>query len=203
MKGIDPPTGSVVPNMCSWLEEWQNANVTIAAQPIQVVTIWSPLDEGWYKINFDRAFSVGDRVGGAGAVIRNERGEFMVAMTSSIPGAGSSDHVEAMAGLMALDVALSIGLNRIVLEGDAIRIIQAILSTDEDLSPIGTIIKDIKLKVRSFVDFTATHVKRDANTAAHRAARFALSSRDFSVWMEEPPIWLTDVLLQDSLSLVS
>lgn len=133
-------------------------------------------------------------------VIRNDNGEFMAAMTQTIGGVIDSEVIEAVAALRAFEVACSIGYDCIILEGDALRIINAIASEEEDLSAIGNIILEIKLKARMFRSFTVKHVKRAANAAAHRVAKYSFVLKDLTVWMEDFPAFLSDVFLQDNLS---
>lgn len=109
--------------------------------------------------------------------------------------------MEPVAAMHALDVAASIGLNHVVLEGNALGVIQAINNLDEDMSHGGNIIEEIERKRLCFSLFCAKHVNRSANEAAHRAAEGALLISDFYVWMEELPVFLCDVLIQDNLSL--
>lgn len=138
--------------------------------------------------------------GGVGMVIRNDRREFMAAMLQTVDGVQDSVLIESLAALRALEVASSIGYDRVVLEGDALGIINAIAREDEDFSAIGNIILEIKLRAREFQSFSVNHVKHATNEIAHKTAKYAFVLRDLNVWMEDPPLFLTDVLLQDNLS---
>ncbi|XVF09523.1 hypothetical protein REPUB_Repub07fG0100900 [Reevesia pubescens] len=60
------------------------------------------------------------------------------------------DHVnslfvaEASAARKALELASEMGFHNLMLEGDSSCIIKSLLATDEDLSPIGPIIEEIR-----------------------------------------------------------
>lgn len=198
MQGVTPATTSIVPKVRDWLEKWRQVNVEVnELRHSQPKAKWAPPGSDAYKVNFDGALSTVVNKGGTGAVIRSDKGEFMAASSFCLDGAVNSDHVEAVAALVAMDVALSIGLRNIVLEGDSLTVINR---GEEDLSCMGNIIRDIQCKALCFEAFSATHVRREANVAAHRTARLAISNSEFTVWMEDPPPFLLDVLLQDNLS---
>lgn len=136
MQGCVPNPMQIAQKAKDWLQEWENAQVKVISHPIVRQQLWQPPLEGYYKINFDGAMSNITNKAGAGAVIRNDRGEFMAAMADRLVGALNSDHIEAFAALQAIEVEISIGLKSVVLEGDSLRVITAINTSGVNLSPI-------------------------------------------------------------------
>lgn len=185
MQGLQPSPTSIV----SKAREWLSVNIVESHCPPPVGPRWIVPPHTWYKINFDGAMFTSINRVGVSAVMCNDRGEFMAAMVDTLEGALNNDHVKAAAALRAIDVAISIGLDKILLEGDSLRIIQAINSDEDDLSPVGNIISDIRTKSRSFGQFAAVHVPKSTNKVAHRAAKATIRFNEFIVWMEEPLIF--------------
>lgn len=201
MQGTQPFNGSLIPKAMEWLDGWKSANIHEESTSSILRLPWSPPPEGMYKVNFNGALIMSNMRAGAGVTMRNALGEFMAGSSLPIDCVLSSDHAEACAALHGLDVALSIGLSSVVLEGDSLRIVQALNSGKEDFSVIGNIIADIRRKACCFEHFSVRHVRREANGAAHCAAKRALGLGEVEVWMEDPPLFLIDILYQDNLSL--
>lgn len=136
MQNVEPNILSTVTKAKLWMEEWRNVRERGMPQPTRTRTHWTPPVAGIYKINFDGAISSTDSKGGMGSVIRNGSGDLMAAVSDCLDGASDSDHVEAAAALMAVNVANEIGLKDVILEGDSLRVIQAINREVEILSMI-------------------------------------------------------------------
>ncbi|KAB2605352.1 hypothetical protein D8674_005069 [Pyrus ussuriensis x Pyrus communis] len=79
---------------------------------------------------------------------------------------------------------------------------QALYASSLDLSPIGLIVEDSRVISRGItrVSFTVTHIRRQANEVAHRLACFSLAFTRTSLWFEEPPDFILDVLFEDCSS---
>lgn len=71
-----------------------------------------------------------------------------------------------------------------------------------DLSDIGHIIEDSKVLLLGVTGASTSHMRHQANEAAHCLARVALFSSSDYTWFEEPPDIIIDVLLTDSSSLM-
>ena len=96
--------------------------------------VWQPPPSARFKLNFDAAlFSNLGRLG-YGAIIRNEKGEVMAAMTASGPKVSISDEAEMLACRKAIEFAVDVGFSRMIIEGDSINVIQAISSSMENTS---------------------------------------------------------------------
>ena len=76
----------------------------------EVTQVWQPPPCLQYKLNFDRAVFDGGDYSGYGAVIRNEKGEVMVAMSAKGGAISDSEEVEALACRKALEVTVDTGL---------------------------------------------------------------------------------------------
>lgn len=87
---------------------------------------WVPPSPGEFKMNIDGAVFKEVPSIGVGAVIRDENGEVLAAMSSKIPGTHEPFMVEAIAVLHALKVLKTLFIYQVVVETDCINLVQAI-----------------------------------------------------------------------------
>ena len=80
-----------------------------------------------------------------------------------------------------------------VIEGDSLKITQAITDTRLVQTLYGHISDEIRLLSSSFI-CNFLHVNRKGNKLAHALARRAVLSADTDVWIEELPRDLEDVV---------
>ena len=129
-------------------------------------------------------------------------GQVMASLAQRIPLPSTTIKVEALAARRAMELALEIGLNKGVLEGDLLILMNALKTNSHSLAQFGHIIKDIQFLAFQFSIISFSHVKRHYNTVAHSIARRALSFSLLQVWMEDVPPEIADVLQADSHSLI-
>ena len=86
-----------------------------------------------------------------------------------------------MAALKALSFAHELGFQNIVLEGDALNLIQALKAQEQTLLPWGLLVEDVKEYGKNFRRVLYSHVKRNDNSVAHNLAKYALRIPDFQV----------------------
>ena len=106
---------------------------------------------------------------------------------------GLVDVVEALAARRAICFAHELSLHNVVIEGDSLRVIQAIIDTKPVQTLYGHIIDEIRLLSSSFI-CNFLHVNRKGNKLAHALARRAVLSDNTDVWIEELPRDLEDVV---------
>ena len=80
---------------------------------------------------------------GIGVVVRDWRGEFVGALSSSMPLSDAIADMEALACRKAVEFAIEFGLQRVVFEGDSAMVITALNHNSAGLSSYGVIIEDI------------------------------------------------------------
>ena len=80
-----------------------------------------------------------------------------------------------------------------VIEGDSLQVIQAIIDTRPVQTLYGHIIDEIKL-LSSIFTCSFLHVNRKGNMLAHVLARRTVLSANTEVWIEELPQDLEDVV---------
>ena len=104
-------------------------NVRPRQQPYEEV--WKPPPSEAYKLNFDFALFPDLGRTGIGAIVRNEKGEVMAAMSAYGPTVQTSDEAELLACRRALEFAVDAGFSRLIIEGDNSNVIHAISSSEE------------------------------------------------------------------------
>ena len=138
---------------------------------------------------------------GFGAVIRNNLGEVMVAMSAKGPGVVNSEEAEVLACRRALEFAVDAGFKELMVEGDNSMVIRCISSIRAFRSRLGNVYADIHVLAAGSRCKFFNCVKREANSVAHSLARYARIIDGDIFWMEEtPPPALVAVYL-DSVSL--
>ena len=115
-------------------------NLSVLIRQQQSGDVWRPPSHSEYKLNFDAAiFSGLDRTG-FGAIIRNDKGEVMAAMSVSGPRVSTSDEAELLACRRAIEFAVDAGFSRLTIEGDNSNVIQSISSSSENSSLLGNLL---------------------------------------------------------------
>ena len=71
-----------------------------------------------YKLKYDAALFSDLGKTRVGAVIRNEKGEVMAAMTACGPAVQTSEEAELLTCQRALEFAVDAGFHRLIIEGD-------------------------------------------------------------------------------------
>ena len=105
---------------------------------------WQPPGAGLFKINFDGAVFEDRKLAGLGIVIRDESGLIIAALSQKIPLPSSVDMVEALAARQALIFAQEISIFKAVVEGDSLKVIQALNNPKPNRTQLGHIIIDIQ-----------------------------------------------------------
>ncbi|KAI5318096.1 hypothetical protein L3X38_037804 [Prunus dulcis] len=99
---------------------------------VEKPTKWSPPPAGKYKLNVDTAFIPETGVGGIGAVVRNDKGEVMAAMTLPLASTTSSKHAEIMAFLFGMKFARDAGFSSILIESESQRVVNDVKKDEEE-----------------------------------------------------------------------
>lgn len=123
-------------------------------------------------MNFDGAVFDGVDGSGYGVVIRNEKGEVMVAISAKGGAISDSEEVEALACRKALEVAVDTGFTDLIIEGDNVAMMKTIAQVQqESYSRLGLICEDIWCLLAGFNSVRTSCVRRSANNVAHVLAK--------------------------------
>ena len=102
-------------------------------------------------MNYDGAIFAEQGRAGIGVVVRNSEGAVMASLSQQVPPPTTAAQVEAMAARKAIELALEIGLRKVIIEGDLDTIYRELNSTDPSLALHGHVIQDIRCLVSSLL----------------------------------------------------
>ncbi|KAM1655185.1 hypothetical protein ACFX2K_007478 [Malus domestica] len=136
-------------------------------------------------------------IGGVGVVSRDWRGGFLAAGEQQFSGVTLVPLLELFAVRYGLQEAQLQGFQQVVVESDSQKVIAVLNGTYADSSALGMIAEDVLQLASNFSRVKFIHASRLCNGVAHHLAKFALSSSNNLVWIEEPPTLIHDLLLQD------
>ena len=94
-----------------------------------------------------------------GAVIRDNESEVLEVYTSNTPRFIDSFMVKTRVSVYALHFAHELGMRNIILEEDVLTVTKKLQIKEHDLSPIGNLISEAKLKAFIFSSCRFKHVK--------------------------------------------
>ena len=106
-------------------------------------TQWKTPASGIFKINFDGALFEEQACLGQWVVIRDSASLIIGALSQKIRHPSSMDVVEALAASRAIVFAKELCLQSMVVEGDSLRVIQAIIAARPSRTMFGNVVVDI------------------------------------------------------------
>ena len=109
--------------------------------------------------------------------------------------------IEALAAWKAMELALELSLDNIVMEGDNESLFKALKSGDRSLAQHSHLIKYILFLSSFFSIFNVSWVPCQCNKLAHSLARKEKVLPFMTIWMDDVPLDLVSVLQADLSSL--
>jgi hypothetical protein len=149
---------------------------------------WQKPPMGVCKVNWDAAVDNHGRRIGIGAIVRDHNGVVLAMLSETVASIKDPATAEAMAARRGVELSKSMGIMKLILEGDALQIVQALQSTGGRWYPYGLIIEDTRRMFWNFQECSVRHVQREANVEAHKLAKLALSLGENRVWLEDFPL---------------
>ena len=162
---------------------------------------WTTSEAYGYKLKFDGATFAEDGTAGIGVVIHNGARLVMASLSQRIPLPALVIEVEALVVRRAMEFALELGFDDVILEGDFEVLVKTLKDGRNTLTNYDNLTADIFFLTSHFSRVQFSFVRRQCNRLAHSLARRASISQQMSVWMEEVPPDLTPVFLADLHSL--
>ena len=142
---------------------------------------------GHVKINFDGALDLRLGRGGYGCVARDSNGAVLGSVAGRHEHVTNPEIMEGIAAKKALVWARDMGFSCILVEGDALGLMNKLTTTDHDFSLVGPYVEEAKRAAASFASCRFTHTRRLFNQTAHLLAKFGLGLDTEMCWMEELP----------------
>ncbi|XP_071722752.1 uncharacterized protein [Rutidosis leptorrhynchoides] len=163
---------------------------------------WQPPDPGFAKINFAASFIYGASLNCFGVVARNRAGFVLAAEWGKLGPDEDAYHAEACAANKALELACSLGLQNVQIEGDCLRLITELQNTCSSATSCGVLVDAVKEKSTLFDACSFHFAKRSANAVADCLSRldYSISSKCFSD--VSLPVVVLDLVHLDAIFLV-
>ena len=152
---------------------------------------------GMYKANYDGAMFAESKEAGIGVIVRDDKGDVIVALAEKIPYPMSVEVLEALAARRAAKFVVELGLSVAEFEGDSEIVWKALKAADWAHSATGLIIKDTMSIIGSLRTFSFSHTRRQGNCVTHALAERAIVSFPLLVWMENVPTIISHVVISD------
>ena len=154
-------------------------------------------EQNCLKLNFDGATFSELGKAGLGVVVRDSHGNAIASLSEQAPLPFAPVIVEAMAAARAMTFAQELGITEFILEGDSEVVINTLRNTEASLSTFGHILESAKSTLVTGNCIAFSHIRRSGNRVAHNLAKHARHVRGLSVWVEDIPPHLYDVLFAD------
>ena len=161
------------------------------------IKTWKKPETGWLKCNVDAATFHQQGLSGFGCVIRDEKGSFIAAKNGLLVGFFDPFLAEIMSCREVLSWLKTLGINKVIVEMDALNVFHALINSNMDFSYAGSIIDDCKILAQDLFDCSFAFVKRSANQVAHTLARVTGSMSDLGEWFLDYPLFISRVLAMD------
>ena len=130
-------------------------------------------------------------------MVHDCQGNAIASLSEQAPLPFSPVIVEAMATARALTFAQELGINEFMMEGDSEAVINTVRSTEDSLTTYGHLFESAKSTLVTSKCIAFTHIRRSGNRVAHNLVKHARHFRGLSVWVEDIPPHLYDVLFND------
>lgn len=190
------------------MEDFKNAHSMLEPLVNTVVEAhtrvkWCAPPAGCLKANWDVAIDREAGRVGMGVVVRDCEGRVKAAKSLTKLGNIDPTMGEAMAAFQAVSLCQALGVPTLILEGDALRVVNALNSKDIDYSKMGHIVEDTRQLLQSIPQWSCCYVKRDANYVAHTLAKHATCQIIDRTWGEDIPVFICDIILMEHFALSS
>ena len=155
--------------------------------------------KGVFLINVDEAIPAMEGHSGVGVVIRVWENQVVAAISLTLPGNFAVEETEAIAMEQGFVLAHMLGLENIMVEGDALQTIRAVQAKDCK-GVAGHIIASIIQEMSKFQMAVTRHISRNGNKVAHELAQYAKRSGELKSWFGTALEFVADLLRTDAYS---
>ncbi|KAM6547688.1 hypothetical protein CsatB_019364 [Cannabis sativa] len=163
------------------------------------VTKWQPPPENKFKLNVDAALDSSRTKIGIGVIVWNSDGQVVGAMSKPAVCNFKSQEMEAKAMFVGLSWAKQYQIPVDYVETDCLMLVNALNGCISQNLGFFDLVSDVTFHLSFFSNVCVSHIKRDANQAAHGLARQALQLDNNCIWLEEIPSTIFSVVVNDSM----
>ncbi|KAA3456919.1 reverse transcriptase [Gossypium australe] len=152
-----------------------------------------------FKINFDGAFDERNGASTSGVVVRDSSGQVLKSSAEIHGGVSTAFATEAIACCRATQIALEMGEEEIIIEGDSLSVIKKCRKTDIDKSQISPYIYDIHSMKSRNRRLRFEFIPGSANVLAHVLATEARKRKEGFYLVRKVPDFAADQARIDSV----
>ncbi|XP_042952128.1 uncharacterized protein LOC122289214 [Carya illinoinensis] len=105
---------------------------------------WEPSQPGTFKLNVDGAIFQNQQSAGIGAILRDSKGEVLMAVSKRESAVGDATSIEMLAILKGLQLTLHLGIQHLIIESDALTLVKEMHKTEPSMTLVGNVIRDTK-----------------------------------------------------------
>lgn len=156
---------------------------------------WEAPMDGFVKVNWDATVETSKKKMGIGVIIRYSKGEVLATLFELKDHIIASEIAETIAALRAINFSRELDFYKVILEGDALQIVQALGQEGSNLCVYGHLIEETKGILHNMQNWKVHHVRRNLNGAAHLLIRVALFLSKAHVCVEETPQCIYDIIV--------
>ena len=168
-----------------------------SSKAIRKIGGWSIPPRGFVKLNVDAAFHHDLLQGTAGAVLRDDKGRFIVRGNWWIEWCDNVLTAEVLALKFGLFLAQKAGCNRLVVNSDNMEVIDIMKNGGHSAGVAAVVFDDCYFMACDFTLIRFEHCNREANKVADELARLAKFS-PFELWMDSAPSAIIPILVYDA-----
>jgi ribonuclease HI len=143
--------------------------------------------EGTLKTNVDAGWDDFSKTVGLGIIIRDHGGQVILTEWKHVHPCASAEEAELQACIAGIKHILSIGCGQAIVESDCLRAVQAISSSEQELSSGLVLYYEARDLLRVFGNISVCKVDRVSNGAAHVLAQLGKSGFDGLLRGAAPP----------------
>ena len=96
------------------------------------------------KVNCDAAYDASTGNGGWGCVVRDDDGDVVSARRGRVEYLMSALHGELIGAIHGAQAAADLGVGHVIVETDAVEVVQAVYSQDFYLSPVAFLVEELR-----------------------------------------------------------
>jgi ribonuclease HI len=134
-------------------------------------------------------------IDGYGVAVRDHKGVLLASFCATKEFIIDPGTTKVLAAWKAVELSHHLGLRKIVLEGDSLKVVNDLKQESVQLGWYGHAMQDARMMLEQLLEWKVSHVNHQDNEVAHRLAKLALSLPQESLWMDFHPICVCEVVL--------
>ena len=183
--------------IAQYAKEWWSANYSDTNRDTCSVSVaWTPPEEDWVKLNIDGSCCSVTGTITAGGSLRNSQKEWIHGFVLN-KWLGTALEAELWGMFEGLRLVWQLGFKKIVVETDALHVVQLLCTDNFTNHPNFSLIKSCTELVNGDWSCVVHHIYREGNALADGLAKMG-HKMDLGVWFfDNPPAEIRSILVDD------